>query len=74
MVVWWITTGELATANPQIHKHNIKKDGMFIACPGTLIFRTKAEALEGIEKAREWLIKNQSAAPYGKTVREEADK
>ena len=71
MNVWWITTGELATANPQVHKHNIKKDGMFISCPGTLIFRTKQEALDGIKKAQEWLAKTQMAAEYGKSVREE---
>ena len=71
MVIWWTTTGELATGSPKIYKHNIKKEGMFISCPGTLIFRTKAEALQGVEEARAWLAKTQTAAEYGKTVREE---
>lgn len=74
MILWWITTGEMLSPSAEPHKHNLKREGMFIGCPGTLIFRTKQEALDGIANAREYAAKTQMAAPYGKTVREEAEK
>lgn len=55
MRLYWTTTGELARTNPEIFVHNLKSEGMFIGTPGTLIFRSKKEALEGIEKAKKWL-------------------
>ena len=74
MILWWITTGEMVNPNAEPHKHNLKKEGMFIGCPGTLIFRTKQEALDGIAKAREYVIKTQMGTLYGSTVRKESDR
>ena len=52
MKLFWTTTGELIKSNPEIFVHNLKSEGMFIGVPGTLIFRTRDEALEGIRKAK----------------------
>ena len=71
MLIWWITTQEMLKANAEPHKHNLKKEGMFIGCPGTVIFRTKQEALDGIANAKAYAAKTQMASAYGKTVREE---
>lgn len=59
MKLFWTTTSELAKANPEIFVHNLKSEGMFIGVPGTLIFRTKQEALDGIKAAKEWIEKQE---------------
>lgn len=53
MRIYWTTTTELAKANPSIFGFNLKAEGMFIGAPGTLIFRTRQEALDAIKKAKE---------------------
>lgn len=53
MVLYWTTTQELAKLQPKIFSFNLKKEGMFIGAPGTIIFRTKKEAQAAIDKAHE---------------------
>lgn len=53
MRIYWTTTTEMVKAKPQIFAFNLKKQGMFIGAPGTIIFRTKSEALEAIQKAKD---------------------
>ena len=55
MRLYWTTTGELAKSNPEIFKHDLKSDGMYIGVPGTLIFRTKQEALKAVDSAKAWI-------------------
>lgn len=55
MRLYWTTTSELCKTNPEIFCHNLKKEGMFIGAPGTIIFRTKQEALDGIVNAKAWI-------------------
>lgn len=52
MRIYWTTTTEMVKAKPQIFAFNLKKEVMFIGAPGTIIFRTKSEALEAIAKAK----------------------
>lgn len=52
MRLYWTTTSELVKSSPEIFAYNLKAEGMFIGAPGTLIFRTKREAQEAIEKAK----------------------
>lgn len=59
MRIYWTTTTELCKADPQIFCHNLKKEGMFISTPGTMIFRTKKEALDNIAQAKKWLEEQQ---------------
>lgn len=52
MKLYWTTIGELLKSSPQIFTHNLKGEGMFISAPGTMIWRTKEEAIQGIEEAK----------------------
>lgn len=53
MRIYWTTTRELTKIHPLIFPYNLKSEGMFIAAPGTMIFRSRQEAEDGIRKAQE---------------------
>lgn len=57
MKIYWTTIGEMAKSSPEIFTFNLKSEGMFIGAPGTVIFRTKEEALTAIDKAKAELQK-----------------
>lgn len=52
MRLYWTTTLEMAKTNPEIFCHNLKSEGFYIGCPGTIIFRSRQEALDTIEKVK----------------------
>jgi len=66
MKLYWTTTTEISKTNPNIFCHNLKAEGMFIGAPGTLIFRTKQEALNAIQKAKEEIRTAQLAYEFDK--------
>ena len=58
MRLYWTTTLELTKASPEIFAYNLKEQGMFIGVPGTLLFRTKAEAQKAIDAAKAEMAKS----------------
>lgn len=50
MKIFWSTVEEFSKIKPRIFEHNLKADGMFITAPGTLIFRTRNDALRAVEE------------------------
>lgn len=71
MRLYWTTTTEIIKANPNIFCHNLKAEGMFIGAPGTLIFRTRQEALDAIAKAKQEIETAQIAYDFDRTFNEE---
>lgn len=55
MRLYWTTTTELTKLQPKVFTFDLKKEGMFIGVPGTLIFRTRGEAQQAIENAKKLL-------------------
>lgn len=52
MKIYWTSMTEMTKPEPEIFCFDLRKDGMFIGVPGTLIFRKREEAQAAIAAAK----------------------
>jgi len=68
MRIYWTTTTEMIKNSPEIFVFNLKEQGMFIGVPGTLIFRTRQEAIDAISQAKEQIELERLRKEYDESV------